>query len=900
MNVLVVDCFNSSREQRQMSEDFVTLVRKAFTASAADQDPTIEVRGYKESMLQDLMWVQKGDWGIDPKILDTARVIFRESDADDSGSLDEGELFAVIFTLVNRLGMEADANFLEWMKVQVAASMAAFDEDLSGTIEEEELVEMLQADPWRSLFPEDTRKKEAAIAAMKKFCYLDVIIIDGDPNIVPWAKDMEDLLQLVWQVYYAQGWPGGGADCISMLGSAVLAQMTCYLASMGPQCILPLGGNLNGFPNAKTMPQWDTSSEAVKNGQVHLDNSTGNCYRYSQEAQAWEKAGNICMQLNATCQRPQRYRPKVPGQMENADTTRVMKESKALQHWCFEGIAQNVFPAVCDRIWDIYLPKTLTDQGEVKLLASSVRGPEIIEVRKASLVVMWPFMKQYKETVTVLNNFANHFKEVFAHHHSREKKFEWNDWLVFQANQNKMEVALPDRKVKGGIPPNRTPAGNDFDTNGRRTQRLGSPVSRPRTVPRALLRSPSPDPLIVFDHEPDIGAFRSSPKAKRRRTPSYMQRPLSPKSKTPVNPKSVQYIKDKYFAAGDPSQAQAMAEAFGSGQSTRSLAEECFFAPASELDYTRSQFAKTKAQFTKQTRRGVSRGGAQSVLSTMSGTGLLQVVKDAARTNGAGCRPQTTMAVYRPSFAEDERVTPCGKVPPQRTPPAAEATKPSKNTGSTFGSFGLEEEPEPNPPNFSAMPQRFPVARLGVNDCAGYRRLPPAEYEQVSTKLLPTKYEECTKSFKVKDQSPRKHKSYSSYTPDLKVGHRSGVPRRPRYVHGGEEASWRQSYLHRRRAAKHGEFDLSSPKEGEYFGDMATEHFLDPTSPTIGEGDAFAYAGAHFERTLKPTDTTKWGGSPVGRSQRPSDFHRSISPLKPRDTLNLLGGVILRNSQSDK
>lgn len=29
---------------------------------------------------------------------------------------------------------------------------------------------------------------------------------------------------------------------------------------------------------------------------------------------------------------------KVPGQMENADTTRVMMESKRLQHWAFKGI----------------------------------------------------------------------------------------------------------------------------------------------------------------------------------------------------------------------------------------------------------------------------------------------------------------------------------------------------------------------------------------------------------------------------------------------------------------------------------------------------------------------------------------------------------------------------------
>ena len=108
------------------------------------QDANIEVRGYGASALQDLIWYRRhvtrrtgsspstrmvpvargrgvtpsfslqGDWGIDPKILDTARVLFREQDADgrhpidfgarlihvrvatDSGTLDEGELFSLI------------------------------------------------------------------------------------------------------------------------------------------------------------------------------------------------------------------------------------------------------------------------------------------------------------------------------------------------------------------------------------------------------------------------------------------------------------------------------------------------------------------------------------------------------------------------------------------------------------------------------------------------------------------------------------------------------------------------------------------------------------------------------------------------------------------------------------
>lgn len=37
--------------------------------------------------------------------------------------------------------------------------LICFLQDLSGTIEEDELVMMLTAPPWKNLFPEDTRKK---------------------------------------------------------------------------------------------------------------------------------------------------------------------------------------------------------------------------------------------------------------------------------------------------------------------------------------------------------------------------------------------------------------------------------------------------------------------------------------------------------------------------------------------------------------------------------------------------------------------------------------------------------------------------------------------------------------------------------------------------------------------
>merc|ERR1719181_287717 len=128
MNVLVIDCFGSSREERRAAEEYVALVRRHLEG----KDCEITVRDYKNRALQDYMWVQKGDWGIDPKVLEVARVMFREQDIDDSGTLDEYELFCVINLLMSRLGMEVDSEFLIWIEEQVKLSMQEFDVDLSG------------------------------------------------------------------------------------------------------------------------------------------------------------------------------------------------------------------------------------------------------------------------------------------------------------------------------------------------------------------------------------------------------------------------------------------------------------------------------------------------------------------------------------------------------------------------------------------------------------------------------------------------------------------------------------------------------------------------------------------------------------------------------------------------
>ena len=59
---------------------------------------------------------------------------------------------------------------------------------------------MLSCDPWFSLLPVDTKADKGAQRAVQNFCSLDLVIVDGDPNLLPWDPDARDLLHLVRQV----------------------------------------------------------------------------------------------------------------------------------------------------------------------------------------------------------------------------------------------------------------------------------------------------------------------------------------------------------------------------------------------------------------------------------------------------------------------------------------------------------------------------------------------------------------------------------------------------------------------------------------------------------------------------------------------------------------------------
>jgi len=436
MKVLVVNCHPPTRDGKRRFHEYMELVKHTFRST-----PNLEIvhRTYKN--LDDFVYVKKETYSVDKNVLEAARLLFEEADDDGSGHLDEFELLQVVQHLFAKLGMPVKPEQLPGLKKEVRQNMEKFDTDNNGTMEFEELVSMLCVDPWRELLPADSRKKENVMLVMKSFCLLDVVLIDGDPNLLPWHEEASDLLQLVYQIVYSQGWQRtpGGSSCITMFCTAVGAQMVQYLANAGQRIVGVFNGSVEGRgqrmredEKLKILAAIDKNQEASEKG-VFLDNSTGDVWELNKKDKCWRKELNLGLLAHGSRNHPsQKYRPP-GGELQDAIKTRVCRLSKKYQHWSLDGISKQEFMAPIDRSWDMVLTLP-AEQTQIEVIAESERGPEILEVRNNLLCTMFSVDKNYQETCTVLSNFL--LKNQASMAADKETKYLWYEWMMKAATSD--------------------------------------------------------------------------------------------------------------------------------------------------------------------------------------------------------------------------------------------------------------------------------------------------------------------------------------------------------------------------------------------------------------------------------------------------------------------------------
>lgn len=222
------------------------------------------------------------------------RQCFSRFDSNHNQRIDLEELELLCTMIYSRLGAKltgfdmkeearASSHTKPWQLSlcgsQVKMWLHRFDKDGSNDLDYDEFVQMLLCDPFATMFPEVNDMKNNAVKALKRFCALDLIIIDGDPSILPWSPEARQLLRFVYQVRYSQQMEGSG---VCMIGSGILGQILQYITAAGPKFNIVFNGSKPGFGSRSLagLKKVDVTSEIVQAGGVYLDNSTGDMWHY--------------------------------------------------------------------------------------------------------------------------------------------------------------------------------------------------------------------------------------------------------------------------------------------------------------------------------------------------------------------------------------------------------------------------------------------------------------------------------------------------------------------------------------------------------------------------------------------------------------------------------------------
>lgn len=477
MKILLVDAYPRTKEGRKAFNLFRALVEQKVKATVECECELI-ISHYTK--LEEYVYAKKEMSGLDDAVRHAAREVFDEADMDGNGSLDEYEMLRMLTQLFQKMGMPVKTDQLPRLKQEVRIAVLRYDTDCNGTLEFDEVAEMLCVDPWRELLPSDSRQKENARIAMKNFCLLDMIIVDGDPQLMPWLPESENLLQLISQVVYSNK-AGlshfvGGTGC-TLFGTAVATQVVQYLSHVG-QRQLPvfnglydgkMGSSMRGTQRAlhsihvhdECVSPPPDSFGVIGQGGMFLDNSTGIVYEYDPNGAGrtnvienaamanapgawhcvscnWKRVTDVGIVCNGsrTSGLRNQYRPApVTGPvMEDSCITRANLESAQFKHWMFDGIGGTSIVGPCSRNWDINIK---SGTGIVPL-ARGKRGPEILEMHGKLLTVQFGVHKDYPDTVTLLDNFIQRRISEFTQ--AAETKHAYYEWMLAAASDGKLHL----------------------------------------------------------------------------------------------------------------------------------------------------------------------------------------------------------------------------------------------------------------------------------------------------------------------------------------------------------------------------------------------------------------------------------------------------------------------------
>ena len=289
-------------------------------------------------------------------------------------------------------------------------------------------------DPHAQHDPADVARGRACISA---FDGLDMIFLDGDERLLPWAPDALPLLQLMHMCCTS-------GKC--MLGCGCAVQLMTYLASVGPTTLAVVNGPAavgqtvgaaatggavshfsvhdgddGGAPGSP--PLTPRGSGGVGGGGapadgVWLENRTGDIFRHDLNERAWVPIGNVGLHCSFGSLSGAAHARSEINRSDGVGTAEIAVLAR--HHPIFAGVNHPPKLVVSQRNqWHSHLSggaaaiTVPTGMHALRVLATSSLGAQIVECRHLVGLQFRPDAK-HPATVQLLRNFVAHSSAILT------------------------------------------------------------------------------------------------------------------------------------------------------------------------------------------------------------------------------------------------------------------------------------------------------------------------------------------------------------------------------------------------------------------------------------------------------------------------------------------------------
>jgi len=258
-------------------------------------------------------------------------------------------------------------------------------------------------------------KKNAA----KAFDYIDMVFIDGEPNLLPWSPKISKILILLRMCMKTKK--------ILFASSFAMQALVFLSATNVERNVRVINGRGKGGKVADIM-NISQSFESLKHEDLYLDNVTGDLYGYNHETSEWVPKMNAGIHFIQAAQghdslgkyvmNTPSYKAKVfedrggSAFLSQQDEDFCYTKKLYLQHWAIADLpSEFVIPA--KNSWNIHKFNFTNQRKQFSVVAESKKTPQIIIFEPYCVATLFSISKRYALTASILKNFIlSKLKEV--------------------------------------------------------------------------------------------------------------------------------------------------------------------------------------------------------------------------------------------------------------------------------------------------------------------------------------------------------------------------------------------------------------------------------------------------------------------------------------------------------